>query len=102
MVTETIAQVLAPPRCEHCGMSRPVMVAMKPGKDERPWSLCSRCWLEGVRPMNQFGAATDKKEPKTIVVGPEVGDALKKSGWKVTEAAPGAKPTKTKRRAARG
>jgi hypothetical protein len=36
--------------CEHCGVARMVMIPMQPGRDKQPWSLCSHCWLEGVRP----------------------------------------------------
>lgn len=36
--------------CDDCNRARPVMVAMQPGRDGKPWSLCGRCWLDGVKP----------------------------------------------------
>jgi hypothetical protein len=26
-----------------------MMLAMQPGADGKPWSLCSVCWLDGVK-----------------------------------------------------
>jgi hypothetical protein len=34
------------------------MVAMQPGKDQRPWQLCGRCWLDGLRPMSEIVVTT--------------------------------------------
>ena len=36
--------------CDECGGRMMVMLAMVPGPDGIPWSLCSRCWRgEGDR-----------------------------------------------------
>jgi len=38
--------------CELCSAeARGLFVQMMPGKDGKPWWLCFRCWLDGVRPM---------------------------------------------------
>lgn len=75
METETLPPPsrLAPPSCEHCGKSRPVMVAMQPGRDGKTWFLCSKDWLLGARPAKQLGdtplPALPRDDPKD-----EVGD----------------------------
>jgi hypothetical protein len=45
----------APP-CDDCGRILPVMVAMEPGPDGKPWRRCSVCHNEGLRPMNARAA----------------------------------------------
>lgn len=35
--------------CADCGRAAPIMVGMRPGRDRTEWSLCSRCWVEGVK-----------------------------------------------------
>lgn len=39
--------------CEHCGRTRPVMIVMDQGAGS-PWRLCSNCYLDGLRPMNDL------------------------------------------------
>ena len=34
--------------CAECQRFEPIMLAMAPGDDGRPWALCSPCW-RGVR-----------------------------------------------------
>lgn len=82
--------------CEHCGRASTVLVEMEPGRGS-VWWLCTRCWIDGVRKMADNGPAN--AEPKRgPVVDPEMADALKKSGWKVTDARPSDKPVKRKRK----
>jgi hypothetical protein len=57
------------------------MLEMEPGRDGKPWRLCSKCYLDGIRPMNQIGA--DKVERTGAVVSAEMGNALEKCGWKI-------------------
>ena len=35
--------------CAQCNQSLVVMMPMQPGFDGKPWELCSRCWIDGVR-----------------------------------------------------
>lgn len=39
------------------------MYPMQPGSDGKPWALCSRCWLDGVRPMNAPKAVPTDEAP---------------------------------------
>ena len=41
---ELLAMLSEPVRCASCGQPGPVMLAMAPGPDGEPWSLCSRCY----------------------------------------------------------
>lgn len=56
--------------CDDCNEVRPVMIAMKPGKDGEPWELCGVCWLEGRKPM-KLGHFTI-----TPIADPHLYDAL--------------------------
>lgn len=49
--------------CEHCGRLRLVMIAMKPGSDDKPWRLCLRCWIDGLRSMDGKPLVTVAPEP---------------------------------------
>lgn len=33
--------------CDNCKQASTVMLGMKPGKDGKPWALCSKCWENG-------------------------------------------------------
>lgn len=72
------------------------MMEMAAGRGS-PWFLCVRCWRDGIRKMSDNAelGAEPKRGP---LVDPEMAAALKKSGWKVTDAAPGDKPAKRKRK----
>lgn len=72
------------------------MVAMKPGKDGQPWELCSGCYLDGIRPMDH---GIEKREHNAEPVSYELGEALKKAGWKVTPVPADQVPVKKKRKA---
>lgn len=72
------------------------MMAMVPGKDKKPWWLCGRCWIDGIKSMH----LPAKPKPE-LVVSTEMGEALKKSGWKIEDAPQSAKATKTTKRRAR-
>jgi hypothetical protein len=70
--------------CLLCGKLRPIMVVMAPGPGGGAWQLCSGCYLDGVRPMNQVG---DTPPPaKQYAITPPA-----------TVSAPEAKPTKRRR-----
>ena len=95
-----IAEAVAPPEvvdggCAHCNRVRPIMLEMEPGRDGKPWRLCSGCYLDGIRPMNQIGP--DKVEREPTVLSSAMGDALEKCGWKV-ERVPAPPPPSSKRK----
>ena len=37
--------------CDDCGETAVAMIAMKPGRDGKPWELCGGCFVEGTKPM---------------------------------------------------
>ncbi len=83
--------------CEHCQREISSAVEMMPGADGKRWHLCGRCYEDGLRSMHL--PKPDRSED--LVVSPEVGEALKKSGWKVGTAPQGSKATKINKRKAK-
>jgi len=71
--------------CEHCPATGPVLVEMAPGRDGQPWWLCVACWKEGRRPFIIGNLTTRPRRAEPPMVSAEMGDALEKSGWKVSK-----------------
>lgn len=51
--------------CDDCGKTTVAMFPMQPGKDGKPWELCSRCWIDGAKPtkLGMFGKAAEIADP---------------------------------------
>ncbi len=92
MAETSAASSIESPACDHCAVQRVIMMEMVPGKDKKAWWLCGRCWVDGIKSMH-----LEKPPKETDVVSHEMGEALKKSGWKV-ETVPADTPKKPKRR----
>ncbi len=76
--------------CEQCGKAKRVLLAMVPGKDKKEWFLCPRCWIDGIRPMNDV---RDIVEPADL---PRVGTVPASSPARGGAVSP---PAKAKRKA---
>jgi hypothetical protein len=49
------------PACSSCGQTHDVVLAMLPGPDGKPWSICARCYLADMRVAKTSAGAGRRK-----------------------------------------